>query len=66
MNRSRVRAISFVCGILAIILGFSAYGDILSGAGQHDTVIIVIGYTKIAVAVVLAFVFTMYNSKTNK
>ncbi|HTJ73666.1 MAG TPA: hypothetical protein VL481_03705 [Verrucomicrobiae bacterium] len=66
MNRSRARAISFVCGILAIILGFSAYGDILSGAEQHDTVIIVIGYTKIVVAVVLAFVFTMYSSKTSK
>lgn len=61
-----MRTISFVCGILAIILGFSAYSDITSGALQHDTATIIIGYVKILVAVVLAFVFTIYSSKSEK
>jgi hypothetical protein len=66
MDQSKARVISFCCGILAIILGFSGYGDITSGAAQHDTGAIVMGYIKIVIAVVLSFVFTIYNSKVNK
>lgn len=61
-----MRTISFICGILAIILGFSAYSDITSGAMQQDTAAIVIGYIKILVAVILAFAFTIYGSKSEK
>ncbi len=66
MDKSRARTISFVCGILAIILGFSAYSDITSGAMAHDTAAVIFGYVKIFIAIVLAVVFTIYNARVAK
>ena len=66
MDKSRARTISYVCGILAIILGFNAYSDITSGAMAHDTVTIIFGYIKIFIAVILAVAFTIYSAKAAK
>jgi hypothetical protein len=66
MDKSRARTVSFICGILAIILAFNAYSDITSGAMTHNTVTIVTGYVKISVAVALAIAFTLYSAKAAK